>query len=76
MTFGYAAPHLATVKRWYNESNRRRRSLQNYFRGGRPKAVVLSETVDTMHKMTLQVRHVTHSGALLVPAYIRYYSAS
>ena len=42
------------------ESNIGRSSLQDEFREGRPKSVVGSETIDTVHQLILQDRHVTY----------------
>lgn len=59
-TFGVESPHLATVKRWYNEFLRGRQSLQDEFREGRPKTVVVPETVDAVRQLIIQDRHVTY----------------
>ena len=39
--------------------NRGRSSLQDEFREGRPKSVVIPETVDAVSQLILQDRHVT-----------------
>ncbi|VDO30572.1 unnamed protein product [Haemonchus placei] len=59
-TFGDEAPSTASVYRWYSEFTRGRSSLEDEFRGGRPKSVVVPETGDTVHKLILQERHVTY----------------
>lgn len=59
-TFGDEAPSFATVKRWYNEFNRGRRSLNDEFREGRPKSVVVPENIDAVQNMIIQDRHVTY----------------
>ena len=58
--FGDEAPSRASVYRWYSEFTRGRSSLEEEFRGGRPKSVVVPETVDTVHKLILQDRHVAY----------------
>ena len=40
--------------------NRGRSSLQDEFREGRPKSVVVPETIDAVGQLILQVRHVTY----------------
>ncbi|KYQ48359.1 Histone-lysine N-methyltransferase SETMAR [Trachymyrmex zeteki] len=59
-TFGDKAPSFATVKRWYNEFNRGRRSLTDESREGRPKSVVVSENIDAVQKLIMQDRHVIY----------------
>ena len=39
-------PTYSTVKNWYNEFNRGRRSLNDEFREGRPKTAVVPENID------------------------------
>ena len=46
--FGDEAPSRTSVYRWYVEFNRGRSSLQDEFRKGRPKLVVVPETIDAM----------------------------
>ena len=55
--FGDESPR-ASVYRWYGEFNRG--SLQDEFREGRPKSVVVPETIDAVRQLILQVRHVTN----------------
>ena len=43
------APSRTSVYRWYFEFNRGRSSLQDEFREGRPKSVVVPETFDAVH---------------------------
>ena len=54
------APSRTSVYRWYCEFNRCCSSLQDEFREGRPKSVVVPETIDTMSQLILQDRHVTY----------------
>lgn len=58
--YGEQAPSLSTIKNWYNEFNRGRRSLQDEFREGRPKSVVLPENVDAVRKQIIKDPHVTY----------------
>ena len=58
--FGDEAPSRISVYRWYGEFNRGRSSLQDEFREGRPKSVVVPETIDAVRQLILQDRHVTY----------------
>ena len=58
--FGDEASSRTTVYRWYFVFNRGRSSLQDEFRDGRPKSVVIPETIDTVSQLILQDRHVTY----------------
>ena len=58
--FGDEAPSRTSVYRWYGKFNRGRVSLQDEFREGRPKSVVVSETIDAVRQLILQNRHVTY----------------
>lgn len=58
--YGDDAPSYSTVKNWYNEFNRGRRSLQDEFREGRPKSVVVPENIDAVCELIKQDRHVTY----------------
>ena len=58
--FGDEAPSRTSVYRWYGEFNRGRSSLQDEFREGRPKSVVVPETIDAVRQLILQDRHVTY----------------
>ena len=49
-----------SVYRWYGEFSRGRSSLQNEFREGRLKSVVVPEIIDVVHQLILQDRHVTY----------------
>ena len=40
--------HQEPVYRWYGELSRDRSSLQDEFRKGRPKSVILPETIETI----------------------------
>ena len=53
-------PSRTSVYWWYGEFNRGRSSLQDEFREGRLKSVVVLETVDAVRQMILQDRHVTY----------------
>ena len=57
--FGNEASSRTSVYRWYSEFNRGRISLQDEFRKGRPKSVVVPETIDAAGQLILQNRHVT-----------------
>lgn len=59
-TFGDEAPHYSTVKRWFNEFERGRRSLTDESREGRPKSAVLPENIDAVRELIKQDRHVTY----------------
>ena len=48
------------LHRWYGEFNRGRSSLQDEFLEGRPKSVVVPETIDAVRQLILQERHVTY----------------
>ena len=54
------APSRANVYRWYGEFNRDRSSLQDKFREGLPKSVLVSETIDAVGQLILQDRHVIY----------------
>ena len=58
--FGDEAPTKTTVYRWYGEFNRGRSSLQNEFREGRPKSVVVPEAIDAVRQLILYGRHMTY----------------
>ncbi|XP_031634437.1 histone-lysine N-methyltransferase SETMAR-like [Contarinia nasturtii] len=60
-TFGDEAPSKATVYRWFNEFNRGRRLLKDEFKEGRPKSVVLPETIDAVSELIMEDCHVTYS---------------
>ena len=53
-------PTRSSVYRWYGEFNRSRSSLQDEFRKGRPKSVVVPKTIDAVRQLVLQNRHVTY----------------
>ena len=48
------APSKTSVYRWYGEFNRNRSSFQDEFREGRPKSVVVLETIDAVRQLILQ----------------------
>ena len=58
--FGYEAPSRTSVYWWYGELNRGRSSLQEEFREGRLKSVVVPETIDAVRQLIFQDRHVTY----------------
>lgn len=58
--FGDEAPSRTSVYRWYGEFKCGRSSLQDEFREGRPKSVVVPETIDAVRELILQDRHVTY----------------
>lgn len=51
-----------TVFRWYGEFHRGRSSLQDEFREGRSKSVVVLETIEAVRQLILQDRHVNYRG--------------
>ena len=55
--FGNEAPSRIRLYRLYGEFNRGRSSLQDEFREGRPKSVVVPETIDAMRQLILQDQH-------------------
>ena len=54
------APSSTSVYRWYGEFNRGHSSLQDVFRKGHPKSVVVPETIDAVCQLILQDCHVTY----------------
>ncbi|XP_031634629.1 histone-lysine N-methyltransferase SETMAR-like, partial [Contarinia nasturtii] len=60
LVFGDEAPCKATVYHWFTEFNRGRHSLIDEFREGRPKSVVVPETIDAVRNIIKQDRHVTY----------------
>lgn len=58
--YGDEAPSYSTVKNWYNEFNRGRSSLQDEFREGRPKSVVVPQNIDAVRELIMQDRHMTY----------------
>ena len=58
--FGDEAPSRTSIYRWYGEFTRGRSSLQDEFREGRPKSVVVPETIVAVHQLILQDPHVTY----------------
>ena len=59
--FGDAASSRTSVYRWYDEFNRANSLLQNEFREGRPKLVVIPETIGAVRQLILLDHHVTYS---------------
>ena len=58
--FGDEAPSRTSVYRWCGEFHRGCSSLQDEFRNGRPKSVVVPETIDAVRQLILQDRPVTY----------------
>ena len=58
--FGDEAPSRTSVYRWFTEFNRGRSSLNDEFREGRPKSVVVPKNIDAVRELILQDRHVTY----------------
>ena len=54
------APSMTSVYRWCGEFNGGRSSLQDEFREGLPKLVVVPETIEAVRQLILQDRHVTY----------------
>ena len=63
--FSDEAPSRTSFYRWYGEFNRGRSSLQDEFCEGRPQSLVVPETIDGMHQLILQDRHVTYRETTL-----------
>ncbi|XP_037929589.1 uncharacterized protein LOC119664219, partial [Teleopsis dalmanni] len=59
--FGDEAPSHNTVKNWFNEFNRGRRSLNDEFREARPKTSVVPENVDAVRELIMQEETSIHS---------------
>ena len=57
--FGDEVPSRTSVYRLYGVFNRGRSSLQAECKG-RPKSVVVAETIDAVRQLILQERHVTY----------------
>ena len=68
--FGDKAPSRISVYRWYGEFNRGRSSLQDEFREGRPKSVVVPETIDAVRQLILQDRYMMY-GEIETTLFIR-----
>ena len=58
--FDDEAPSSTSVYQWYGEFNRDRSSLQDEFREGRLKSVVIPQTIDDVGHLILHDRHVTY----------------
>ena len=58
--FGDEALSRTSVYRWYGEFNWGCILLQDEFREGRPKSVVVPETIDAVHQLIFQDHHVTY----------------
>ena len=58
--FGDEAPLRISFYRWYGEFKQGNSSLQDEFREGRPKSVVVPETIDAVRQLILQGRHVSY----------------
>ena len=57
--FGDEAPSRTSVYRWFTQFNRGRSSLNDVFREGGPKSVVVPKNIDAVHELKLQDRHAT-----------------
>ena len=60
--FGNEAPSRTSVNRWCGEFNRGRSSLQDEFREGRLKFVIVPESIEAVHQLILQDCHVSYHG--------------
>ena len=58
--FGDETPSRTSVYRWYGEFNWGRSLLQDEFREGRLKSIVVPETIDAVCQLILQDLHVTY----------------
>ena len=56
--FSDEAPSRTNVYRWYDEFNRGHSSLQDEFRAGLAKSVVVPETIDAVRQLIIQDHHV------------------
>jgi len=59
-TFGDEAPSKTTVYDWYSQFKFGRRSLADEFKEGRPKTVVVPETIDAVRELIMEDRRVTY----------------
>ena len=57
-TFGDETPHKATIYRWYNKFNRGRSFLNDKFKEGRSKSVMMPENIDAIREMMKFFRHL------------------
>ena len=57
---GDEAPSRTSVYRWYEEFNRGCSSIQDEFHEGRPKSVVVLETIDGVRQLVLEDPRVTY----------------
>ena len=55
----FGEPLRTSVYQWYGKFNRGRSALQDEFRKGLKKSVVVPETIDALCQLILQDRHVT-----------------
>ena len=60
LILGDEAQSRTNVYQWHFEFNRGRSLLQDEFREGRPKSVVVPETIDAVRQPILQDRHPTY----------------
>ena len=60
-TLGDDAPALSTVKKWAAEFMRRRESLEDDPRSGRPSTATTQENIDCIHQMVMNDRRLTIS---------------
>jgi histone-lysine N-methyltransferase SETMAR len=60
IAFGNEAPSKTMVYNWYNEFKRKRKSLKDEPREGRPKTAVVPENIDAVRKLIEVDRHVTY----------------
>ena len=58
-TLGDDAPALSTVKKWAAEFKRRRESLEDDPRSGRPSRATTQENIDRIHQMVMNNRRLT-----------------
>ena len=58
--FGDKAPSCSTVKNYFKELNRGRRSLNDELREGPPKTAVVSKNINAVRKLIMQDRYVTY----------------
>ena len=58
--FGDEAPSRINVNRWYGEFNRCHSSHQGEFHEGRPKSVLVPETIHAVRQLIFQERHMSY----------------
>lgn len=60
VAFGYLAPSLCTVRRWFNKFGRGQRSLKDGDRSGRPATAVTTKIIMRVEQLIKERRNITH----------------